>query len=76
MCFETAQYLIEHFGDNNNASSWYDWWVPRCYMYKSYNWNSLKRHSAHDVLKHLYVCTLCHIQDMQLVRFYSMTASQ
>ena len=45
-------------------------------MYKNYNWNTIKRHSAFDDLTHLYVCILFHIQDMQFFRFYSMTASR
>ena len=45
-------------------------------MYKSYNWNTLKRHSAFDVLMRVSECILFHIQDTQFFRFYSMTASQ
>ena len=45
-------------------------------MYKSYNWNTLKRHGAFDVLMLVSECILFHIQDMEFFRFYSVTASQ
>ena len=44
-------------------------------MYKNYNWSTLKRHSAYNVLMRLSECNLYHFQDMQLFRFYSVTAS-
>ena len=45
-------------------------------MYKSYNWNTLKRYSGFDVLTHLYACIVFHIQDMQFFSSYSVAASQ
>ena len=45
-------------------------------MYKSYSWNTLKRHSAFDVLMRVSGCILFHIEDMQFFRFFSVTATQ
>ena len=44
--------------------------------YKSVSSNTSKHHRFYDVLTHLCVCFLCHIQDMPLFCFYCMTASQ
>ena len=45
-------------------------------MYEVQNLDTLNCHSANDVLMSVSECILCHIQDMQLFRFYSVATSQ